>query len=82
MWDPLEPYDLLRPNDYNEYKLWKQKDKIDRRAREAEERERKRGRGSDYTDSDDYVSEDERPHKAGMSLSNVTPSLNVLSSQT
>ncbi|KAF9053600.1 hypothetical protein BDZ89DRAFT_1098149 [Hymenopellis radicata] len=67
VWDPSEPYDLMRPNDYNEYKLWKQKDKIDRRAREADERERqrKRSRGSEYTDSEEDYSDDDRPRKAG-----------------
>ncbi len=69
VWDPSEPYDLMRPNDYNEYKLWKQKDKIDRRAREADEKERqrKRSRGSDFTDSEEDFSDDDRPRKAGSS---------------
>ncbi|KAK7466979.1 hypothetical protein VKT23_004042 [Stygiomarasmius scandens] len=65
VWDPMEPYELIRPNDYNEYKVWKQKERIERRERRLEE-SRKRSRYSDYSDSEGTPSEDERrPRKSG-----------------
>lgn len=66
VWDPLEPYDTLKPNDYNEYKLWKQRDRVERASERAAERKRARealDRGSDHTGSD---SEGQRPKKSGV----------------
>ncbi|KAG1803602.1 uncharacterized protein HD556DRAFT_1329113 [Suillus plorans] len=65
VWDPLEPYDTLKPNDYNEYKLWKQRDRVERASERAAERKRARealDRGSDHSGSD---SEGQRPKKSG-----------------
>ncbi|KAG1756493.1 uncharacterized protein EDB91DRAFT_1092958 [Suillus paluster] len=65
VWDPLESYDALKPNDYNEYKIWKQRDRVERASERAAERKRARealDRGSDHTGSD---SEGERPKKSG-----------------
>lgn len=68
LWDPNEDYDPTRPNDYNEYKVWRQREIMERRHRELEERRmgvNKRYRSSSFTDSGGSGSDGERPHKAG-----------------
>ena len=66
-WDPDEMYDPMRPNDYNEYKAWRQRDRIEKAAERAAQRKRARDRerDSEYTESG---SEDERPRKTGQFL--------------
>lgn len=69
VWDPMEQYDPLKPNDYGEYKLWKQRERVEKATERAAERKRvrdMRDRGSDQTDSG---SEEDRPRKSGPSLS-------------
>lgn len=60
----------MRPNDYNEYKNYKLRDREERREqmmaerRRVEERKRYR-RSSSYSDDYGSGSEDERPRKTG-----------------
>ena len=66
----MELYDPLRPNDYNEYKVWKVKAHIEQQELIAKQRRmegRKRSRRSpSYSDSEATGSDDgDRPCKAG-----------------
>ncbi|QRW15062.1 DNA-damage-repair/toleration protein [Ceratobasidium sp. AG-Ba] len=67
-WDPVEPYDPRVPNDYYEYKAYKQKEREDYLARrQAELREESRGRKRSWKDEgnsedSDDASEDSRDY--------------------
>ncbi|CAE7175047.1 unnamed protein product [Rhizoctonia solani] len=67
-WDPIEPYDPRAPNDYYEYKAWKQREHEEYLARrQAELREESRGRKRSWKDDDrsdesDDASEDSRDY--------------------
>ncbi|KZT44195.1 hypothetical protein SISSUDRAFT_1039473 [Sistotremastrum suecicum HHB10207 ss-3] len=67
VWDPEELYDPIRPNDYYEYKAFRQREREEARERRKwEEQDRKRGRYSDsYSDYSASDDEDRRPHKTG-----------------
>ncbi|KIO20159.1 hypothetical protein M407DRAFT_30193 [Tulasnella calospora MUT 4182] len=59
VWDPMEVYDPTRPNDYAEFKAWKQREKMENQMRRREEEAyQRRTRDSDYSD-DRSASEDE-----------------------
>ncbi|KAI0781374.1 hypothetical protein BD413DRAFT_28648 [Trametes elegans] len=70
IWDPNEQYDPMRPNDYNEFKMWQRREREERRERLLEERRRsedrkRRRRSSSYSDDYRSGSEDGRPRKTG-----------------
>jgi splicing factor 45 len=51
-WDPDEMYDPARPNDYGEYKAWRERMKAEARVQRREMEDRKRARrrsDSEYT---------------------------------
>ncbi|KAG8954037.1 hypothetical protein FRC04_001021 [Tulasnella sp. 424] len=59
VWDPMDVYDPTRPNDYAEFKAWKQREKTEAQMRRREEGSyQRRTRDSDYSD-ERSASEDE-----------------------
>ena len=66
VWDPDDAYDPRRPNDYAEYKNYKQWEREEARERRVLERERKRTRRSlSYSHSEQSDPDDHYPRKAG-----------------
>ncbi|KAJ1310129.1 hypothetical protein OPQ81_006874 [Rhizoctonia solani] len=67
-WDPMEPYDPRAPNDYYEYKAWKQREHDEYLARrQAELKEESRGRKRSWkddgrSDESDDASDDSRDY--------------------
>jgi hypothetical protein len=62
-WDPEEQYDPMRPNDYFEFKAWKQKEREEARAKREEQRRmelKRTRRSSSYTGSSGSESDEGR----------------------
>ncbi|KAF8610467.1 hypothetical protein BDV93DRAFT_550281 [Ceratobasidium sp. AG-I] len=66
VWDPLEPYDPRAPNDYYEYKAYKQREREEYLARrQAELREESRGRKRSWKDDGNSEDSDDASEDSG-----------------